>query len=215
VQIAGSRSGPSGCRRSRHSWRPPISQRKGVDLDGHAGHAGQPRRYGISKFLRGRDRMQQRTVCASPVGVQHVQDYVPHESGKASFLAGPKVVCFERAEWTGIPDGATAAAALHTGGVGALAAPRMTKRPYFTPIFMTVCLACISRTATPSPLCWPAVPASIGGGPFIPDQQDHRWCQHTWQAGPPSSKLARGRIDRAGHPGRLLALAADPRLTSG
>ena len=44
-------------------------------------------------------------------------DYVPRDGGKPSFLAGPKIVHFERVEWTGIADGSTAAAALHTGEI--------------------------------------------------------------------------------------------------
>jgi peptide/nickel transport system substrate-binding protein len=44
-------------------------------------------------------------------------DYVPRASGKASFLAGPKVVHFDRVEWHTMPDAATAMAALQTGEV--------------------------------------------------------------------------------------------------
>ena len=48
---------------------------------------------------------------------ERFSDYVPRDGGKPSFLAGPKAVHFERAEWIGIPDGSTQAAALHTGEV--------------------------------------------------------------------------------------------------
>jgi peptide/nickel transport system substrate-binding protein len=60
---------------------------------------------------------------------ERFQDYVPREGGKASFLAGPKVVHFERVEWTGIPDGATAAAALHTGEVDWVEVPAIDLLP--------------------------------------------------------------------------------------
>jgi peptide/nickel transport system substrate-binding protein len=46
---------------------------------------------------------------------ERFQDYVPRDDRKASFLAGAKTVHFDRVEWTAIPDGATSAAALHTG----------------------------------------------------------------------------------------------------
>jgi peptide/nickel transport system substrate-binding protein len=48
---------------------------------------------------------------------ERFSDYVPRDGGKPSYLAGPKVVHFERVEFNGIPDGSTAAAALHTGEV--------------------------------------------------------------------------------------------------
>ena len=41
--------------------------------------------------------------------------YKPREAGTADWFSGPKVVHFERVEWTTIPDGATAAAALQSG----------------------------------------------------------------------------------------------------
>ncbi|MEN0075313.1 MAG: ABC transporter substrate-binding protein [Paracraurococcus sp.] len=41
--------------------------------------------------------------------------YVPRASGKADWLAGPKVVHFDRVEWTTIPDAATKVAALQQG----------------------------------------------------------------------------------------------------
>ncbi len=44
-------------------------------------------------------------------------DYVPRPSGEVSWLAGPKVVNFDRVEWRVTPDGATAAAALQAGEV--------------------------------------------------------------------------------------------------
>ncbi len=48
---------------------------------------------------------------------ERFQDYVPRDGKEASFLSGPKIVHFDRVEWTGIPDVATSAAALHTGEV--------------------------------------------------------------------------------------------------
>jgi peptide/nickel transport system substrate-binding protein len=56
-------------------------------------------------------------------------DYVPRDGGKASFLAGAKIVHFERVEWTGMPDGATAAAALHTGEMDWVEVPEMDLLP--------------------------------------------------------------------------------------
>jgi peptide/nickel transport system substrate-binding protein len=48
---------------------------------------------------------------------ERFQDYVPRDGGKASFLAGAKIVHFDRVEWITIPDGATSAAALRSGEV--------------------------------------------------------------------------------------------------
>ena len=45
------------------------------------------------------------------------RDYVPRSSGSPGWIAGPKVVHFERVEWVVIPDEATAASALQTGEV--------------------------------------------------------------------------------------------------
>lgn len=44
-------------------------------------------------------------------------DYVPRNSGRTSFLAGPKVAHFDRVEWHTIPDPATAMAALQDGEI--------------------------------------------------------------------------------------------------
>lgn len=44
-------------------------------------------------------------------------DYVPRESGKTSFLAGPKIAHFDRVEWHTIPDPSTAMVALQAGEV--------------------------------------------------------------------------------------------------
>ena len=41
--------------------------------------------------------------------------YVPREGGTVSWTAGPKIVHFDRVEWTTIPDAATAAGALQSG----------------------------------------------------------------------------------------------------
>ncbi len=43
------------------------------------------------------------------------ENYVPRSGGTTSFLAGPKIVNFDRVEWNIIPDPATAAGALQTG----------------------------------------------------------------------------------------------------
>ena len=43
------------------------------------------------------------------------EGYIPRPDGKASFLAGPRVVHFDRAVWTVLPDAGTAAAALTNG----------------------------------------------------------------------------------------------------
>ena len=42
-------------------------------------------------------------------------DYVPRNDGTPSFYAGPKVVHFDRVEWTFVPDSGTSAAALTNG----------------------------------------------------------------------------------------------------
>lgn len=44
-------------------------------------------------------------------------DYVPRDSGKPSFNAGPKIVYFDRVLWNFIPDPATSAAALQNGEI--------------------------------------------------------------------------------------------------
>jgi peptide/nickel transport system substrate-binding protein len=60
---------------------------------------------------------------------ERFQDYVPRDDQKVSFLAGAKVVHFDRVEFTGIPDGATAAAALHTGEVDWVELPAIDLLP--------------------------------------------------------------------------------------
>ena len=40
---------------------------------------------------------------------------MPRQDGAPSWTAGPKVVHFDRVEWTAIPDASTAAAALQSG----------------------------------------------------------------------------------------------------
>ncbi|MSP02633.1 MAG: ABC transporter substrate-binding protein [Acetobacteraceae bacterium] len=42
-------------------------------------------------------------------------DYIPRNDGAASFYAGPKIVHFDRVEWTFVPDSGTSAAALTNG----------------------------------------------------------------------------------------------------
>jgi peptide/nickel transport system substrate-binding protein len=61
-------------------------------------------------------------VAAERVAGHHVvyekfAGYVPRPNGKSSFLAGPKVVHYDRVEWVVIPDTATTAAALQSGEI--------------------------------------------------------------------------------------------------
>jgi peptide/nickel transport system substrate-binding protein len=51
-------------------------------------------------------------VVGSRVVYTRNRDYVPRPSGKTDWLAGPKIVNFDRVEWVVMPDPATAAAAL-------------------------------------------------------------------------------------------------------
>jgi peptide/nickel transport system substrate-binding protein len=51
-------------------------------------------------------------VAGSRVVYEKFADYVPRPDGQTSFLAGPKVVHFDRVVWTFQPDPATAAAAM-------------------------------------------------------------------------------------------------------
>jgi peptide/nickel transport system substrate-binding protein len=54
-------------------------------------------------------------VVGSKVVYTRNPDYVPRAGGSADWLAGPKIVHFDRVEWNVIPDPATAAAALQSG----------------------------------------------------------------------------------------------------
>ena len=54
-------------------------------------------------------------VVGSRVVYERFDKYRPRDSGTASGTAGPKVVHFDRVEWTVIPDVATAAAAMQRG----------------------------------------------------------------------------------------------------
>lgn len=56
----------------------------------------------------------ERVVGARNVYVKN-DKYIPREGGAPTWTAGPKVVHFDRVEWTTIPDAATAAAALQSG----------------------------------------------------------------------------------------------------
>ncbi len=56
-------------------------------------------------------------VAGSRVVFARNADYVPVSTGTASFIAGPKVVNFERVEWHIIPDTGTAGAALQAGEI--------------------------------------------------------------------------------------------------
>jgi peptide/nickel transport system substrate-binding protein len=54
-------------------------------------------------------------VPGSRVVYEKFDGYVPRPDGKPEFASGPKVVHFDRVEWTVVPDPATAAAALASG----------------------------------------------------------------------------------------------------
>ncbi|MFL5257716.1 MAG: ABC transporter substrate-binding protein [Rhodopila sp.] len=56
-------------------------------------------------------------VVGSKVVYARNKDYVPRQGGTPDWLAGPKIVHFDRVEWTVMPDPATAAAALENGEV--------------------------------------------------------------------------------------------------
>jgi peptide/nickel transport system substrate-binding protein len=56
-------------------------------------------------------------VVGSKVVYTRNHDYVPRPGGTPDWLAGPKIVNFDRVEWTVMPDAATAAAALENGEV--------------------------------------------------------------------------------------------------
>jgi peptide/nickel transport system substrate-binding protein len=66
---------------------------------------------GPFRFVAGQQMIGARAVYARN------EAYMPRPSGTTSFLAGPKVVKFDRVEWHIIPDAATAAGALQTGEV--------------------------------------------------------------------------------------------------
>lgn len=61
--------------------------------------------------------LQDEHVAGSRCVYQRFSDYIPAGGGRTSFLAGPKVVHFDRIEWITIPDSATAAVALQAGEV--------------------------------------------------------------------------------------------------
>ena len=54
-------------------------------------------------------------VSGSRVVYARFDDYIPRPDGKAEWTAGPKVVHFDRVEWTVIPDTSTATAAMQRG----------------------------------------------------------------------------------------------------
>jgi peptide/nickel transport system substrate-binding protein len=56
-------------------------------------------------------------VVGSKVVYARNKDYIPRPNGKPDWLAGPKIVNFDRVEWTVMPDPGTAAAALENGEV--------------------------------------------------------------------------------------------------
>jgi peptide/nickel transport system substrate-binding protein len=56
-------------------------------------------------------------LAGARVVYERFDRYRPRESGTAEWTAGPKVVHFDRIEWTIIPDAATAGAALQSGEV--------------------------------------------------------------------------------------------------
>jgi peptide/nickel transport system substrate-binding protein len=54
-------------------------------------------------------------VTGSRLVYEKFDGYIPRPDGKPEFAAGPKIVHFDRVEWTVIPDPSTAAAALTSG----------------------------------------------------------------------------------------------------
>lgn len=56
-------------------------------------------------------------IVGSKVVYTRNADYIPRPSGKPDWLAGPKIVNFDRVEWNVMPDPGTAAAALENGEV--------------------------------------------------------------------------------------------------
>ncbi len=56
-------------------------------------------------------------VVGSKVVYARNQDYAPRPNGATDWLAGPKIVHFDRVEWTVMPDPGTAASALESGEV--------------------------------------------------------------------------------------------------
>jgi peptide/nickel transport system substrate-binding protein len=56
-------------------------------------------------------------VVGSQVVYERNQDYVPRPNGTPDWLAGPKIVDFDRVEWHVMPDPGTAASALENGEV--------------------------------------------------------------------------------------------------
>ncbi len=56
-------------------------------------------------------------VAGARAAYARFEDYRPREGGVPDWTAGPKIAHFDRIEWTVIPDGATAAAALLRGEV--------------------------------------------------------------------------------------------------
>jgi peptide/nickel transport system substrate-binding protein len=77
-----------------------------------------PFRFSAGEFVAGNRSVYER-----------FQDYVPRDGGKSSFLAGAKTVRYDRVEWTGIPDAATAAAALRSGEVDWVELPAIDLLP--------------------------------------------------------------------------------------
>jgi peptide/nickel transport system substrate-binding protein len=67
-------------------------------------------------------------VTGSRVVYSKFDKYVP-ASGTSSFLAGPKIVHFNRVEWHSVPDSGTAAAALQAGEVDWLETPSFDLLP--------------------------------------------------------------------------------------
>jgi peptide/nickel transport system substrate-binding protein len=56
-------------------------------------------------------------IAGHRVVYERFAGYVPRPTGKTSFLAGPKIVHFDRVEWAILPDPATTAAALQSGEI--------------------------------------------------------------------------------------------------
>ena len=56
-------------------------------------------------------------IAGHRVVYEKSKGYTPRPKGESSFLSCPKIVNFDRVEWTIIPDPATTAAALRSGGI--------------------------------------------------------------------------------------------------
>jgi peptide/nickel transport system substrate-binding protein len=68
-------------------------------------------------------------VAGARMVYERFAEYLPREDGQSDFMAGPKIVHFDRVEWLVNPDPATAAAALQAGEVDWLEQPQLDLLP--------------------------------------------------------------------------------------